>query len=95
MSKRASAGEQIESTLQLVATTERTENEPASAAVVRALSNAAGVPFDELPPLYDVIDPDALDTLCASIDGSSTIEFTYNDYRVVITDSHTIEVQTR
>lgn len=95
MSKRASGGEQIESALQLVASTKRTENEPASAAVIRALSNAAGVPFDELPPLYDVIDPDALDTLCASIEGSNEIKFTYNEYRVVITDSHTVEVQTR
>ena len=38
----------------------------ASIAVVKAVSTATGVPIDELPLLYDVIDPDALNAIVQS-----------------------------
>lgn len=34
-----------------------------STAVIKAVADATGKPFDELPLLYDVIDPDALDAI--------------------------------
>ncbi|MFD1564467.1 HalOD1 output domain-containing protein [Haloarchaeobius amylolyticus] len=43
----------------------------------------------ELPPLYDAVDPDALDDLFASgcqseTDRSGRIEFQYNGYTVIV-----------
>lgn len=37
-----------------------------STAVVMAVADTTDTPPDELPPLYDVIDPDALDTIFQS-----------------------------
>lgn len=48
----------------------------ASLAVVSAVSSAAGVdPTDLDPPLYEVIDPDALDSLFQTETGSVTFEY--------------------
>ncbi|THE65558.1 hypothetical protein D8Y22_07020 [Salinadaptatus halalkaliphilus] len=45
-------------------------------AVIDLVSRATGVDPLELEPLYDVIDPDVLDTICRA-DGFSSLEFTY------------------
>lgn len=48
----------------------------ASVAVVSAVSSAVGIdPTDLDPPLYDVVDPDALDTLFQDETGSVTFEY--------------------
>lgn len=56
--------------------------------VVSAVADAAGVPPQELtPPLYDVIAPDAIETLFSSRDGRSTptsLSFEYDDYAVTV-----------
>lgn len=44
-----------------------------------------------MPPLYDVLDPDALDALVASMAGGS-VSFTYAGYRVTVDNSRAIEV---
>lgn len=66
------------------------ESEPVSAAVVEAVSNVTNTPPTELDPLYNVINPDALDLLYKStydgtprVSGGSTT-FTYNDCRVTV-----------
>ncbi len=41
----------------------RAEHESAAAAIVEAVSAAADVDPAELPPLYEFVDPDAIDTL--------------------------------
>ncbi len=39
------------------------QTEDVSTAVIMAISEATGTPATELPPMYDAIDPDALDAI--------------------------------
>lgn len=59
-----------------------------STSVVQQVAERAGVDATELPPLYDSIDPDALDAIFASTTSSTSrsgrIEFTYAGYRVTV-----------
>lgn len=54
-------------------------------AIVRSVAEGTGADLDELPPLYDVVDPDALETL---LDGDErvpiSVRFTYAGHRVRI-----------
>jgi hypothetical protein len=69
------------------------KHESPSEAIVTAIAAKERVTETGLPPLYNQIDPDALDTLVA---GQSTddiqISFTYSGYTVRIRDSETIEI---
>lgn len=63
--------------------------ESPSTAVVTAVAAASGVDPISIDPLYEVIDPDALNSIVATTDGASDsssarIEFTYQDYRVLV-----------
>lgn len=64
---------------------ERTES--LSQRVVEAVADAKDVdPLDLEVPLYEAVDPDALDSLFrASDDLEGVIEFTYYDYQVRVT----------
>ena len=53
--------------------------------IVTVVAQARGVDPMELEPLYDVMDPDALDDLCESSDGNLELAFDYADVRVVVT----------
>lgn len=72
-----------------------------STTVVRRVANEAGVEPTALPPLYEWIDPDALDALFASRPGgkdrSGRIEFPYLDYEIAVDceDETTITVTER
>ena len=66
-----------------------------SEAVVTAVADAKGISTVALtPPLYDVIDPDALETVVASMtsrpdDHVGRVEFSYSGYEITITgDGH-------
>lgn len=50
-----------------------TGDETVSQQVVKAVADAKGVDPLDLPPLYDSIDPDALDALFSHADSSSSI----------------------
>jgi len=63
-----------------------------SALVVNALSAATETPADELPPLYRVIDPDALDVLFSGCDTDGSVEFQYAGQTVTVFADRTIEV---
>ncbi|OIB57844.1 HalOD1 output domain-containing protein [Natrialba sp. SSL1] len=59
----------------------------ASLAVIEAVSTATDCDPTELPPLYDTIDPDALDALFSdqtATDVRPEISFTYDQYEVTI-----------
>ena len=64
--------------------------EPVSIRTVRRIARLEGVDPAELhPPLYEAIDPEALDSLFDSADetdriGSVTVEFEYCGYRVTV-----------
>jgi hypothetical protein len=74
-------------------------SEPPSTRIVRAVAAAEGVDPAELsPPLYDVVDTDAVDALFAS-GGSqpppvgTRVSFTYNGYRVRVEGDGEVSVE--
>ena len=65
----------------------RTEwSEVPSNAIVTTVAALADVPVDELPPLYEYVDPDALNGLFDSPDARSDLQlsFSYLDYDVTV-----------
>lgn len=61
----------------------------ASVTVIEAVSEAANTPVEQLPILYDVIDPDALDALFSARPADATpfdgeVTFTYAGFRVTV-----------
>jgi hypothetical protein len=74
----------------------RAETESVMIAVVEAMSEVAGTPPEELPPLYNTIDVEALEKLFAQRgDGpnpSLSATFTYHDYRVTVEDGVTVAI---
>ena len=50
--------------------------------ILSDIADAEGVPIDRLPPLYDVLDPESLDTLLES--GGVTVTFSYCGYEVTV-----------
>lgn len=71
---------------------------PISMRVVERVAHAKGVDFTELPPLYEAIDTDALDTLFlprapgAAGDGPC-VEFSYAGFEVVVRSPRDIDVR--
>jgi hypothetical protein len=67
---------------------ERERDQTTTRAVVEALSIALDVPETELPPIYDAVDPDALDDIfrsddaLATPDGGGHVIFEYEARRV-------------
>lgn len=71
-----------------------TENTPVYA-VVSAIAEATGDdPLDELPPLHETIDPDALNSLFTSRSSTtvSQVSFQYAGYVVVVKGSGEVHV---
>lgn len=70
-----------------------------STAVVKAIAEREGIdPLDMDPPLYDVIAPDALDTLfarSADIGDARTgrVVFEYNGYEIEVTSDGDVHVE--
>lgn len=67
-------------------------------AVVAAVADADGVsPVEVTPPLYEAIDPDALETVVASMtsgpdEPAGRVEFAYSGYEVVVTEDGEVSV---
>jgi len=61
------------------------------------LAEARGIPGSELTPrLYEILDPDALERLVASMsDDDGKVVFSYEDYRVTVLSSGEITIQER
>ena len=78
--------------------TERTaETEPVSQTVVLAVADATGDDPMELPPLYDTVDPDALNRLFEDrTDGTERLggsfEFAYADCDVTVRADGTVNI---
>lgn len=64
--------------------------------VVEVVSDAKGVDPDELSPLYNVIDPDALNTLfdprTTSHQAAAQVEFSYEGYTVIVTSDGQVDI---
>lgn len=58
---------------------------PASTRVIEAIARAERTdPLNLGRPLYQVVDTDALDTLCRTGSSTTTVAFTYLGYRVTV-----------
>ncbi|MFB6303356.1 MAG: HalOD1 output domain-containing protein [Haloferacaceae archaeon] len=68
------------------------DDESTLAAVVRAVSAVEGVEPTDLPPLYEAVDPDALDRLVQSIRSAGFVVFSYADYTVAVHADDVVEV---
>lgn len=67
--------------------------ESPSEAIVTTIAAKERVSETKLPPLYNQIDPDALDALVAGrADDNIEISFTYSGYTVKVRDSDIIEI---
>lgn len=60
------------------------EDEPPSMAVVRGLDTATVDDGTEIPPLYESIDPDALNALCSSLQEEGRIEFQHHGFHITV-----------
>ena len=71
-------------------------DESVSIAVVTAVSTRRGVAPTELPPLYEWIDPDALDALFKPTRRGGPrrgeLEFTYDGHEITVTHGDCLEI---
>lgn len=65
---------------------------PVSRTVVRAIAEARETSPLALPPLADVLDPDALDALYAGERAASRVTFEYAGYSVAVAPDRTVTV---
>lgn len=73
---------------------EQADDAPISTAVVEAIADVEAVESTELEfALYDVVDLDALEDLCASGDEELVLEFTVEDYRVRVRGDRAVFVE--
>lgn len=71
----------------------RTRNRPISERLVSKVAAQEGVEPTKLPtPLYDSINPDALDDLIESIAGEGRVDFSYHGYHVTVTSDGEISL---
>lgn len=73
------------------------DTEPVSEAVVSAVADAKDVSTVDLPPLYDVIDPDALEAVVTSMtrrpgEPAGRVEFSYSGFEVTVTGDGDVSV---
>lgn len=72
--------------------TTRSPHTPMSDLVIQAIADAEECdPSMVTPPLYDAIDPDALDAIYAR--ASPRVEFDYTEYHIEITPVRRVTVQ--
>lgn len=84
-------------------TYQATPSQSLTEAVIEAVASASGLDAlevaNEFGPLYEVIDPSALDSLFQSSDGSSrsvgSVTFEYADYRVTVDQTGRVELANR
>lgn len=70
-----------------------TESDQPSLTIVEAVAAATDREMTDLPPLYDTIDADALDTLVNGESSSVAVSFQYADTEVTVGGNGSIEIQ--
>ncbi|MFC6964796.1 HalOD1 output domain-containing protein [Halocatena marina] len=74
-------------------TGDETIQESITSAVVSRIAASTGRDETELPPLYETLDPDALDELfCSSTANMATLSFKYAGQQVTIHSDRTIHL---
>lgn len=88
----------MEHTPPLMIEHEFSDTETATVAVIDAVAAVTGTRPTDLPPLYDAIDPEALDGLFESFERRSSetlrVEFSYHGLTVVVRDGLEVSVRT-
>ncbi|MFB6164739.1 MAG: HalOD1 output domain-containing protein [Haloarculaceae archaeon] len=85
----SNGGREPDRPVELISVAEADGRDSPSEAVVRAVAAVSDRRPDALEPLYDAVDPDALDALCASTPDDTardalTVEFRYGGYDVAV-----------
>lgn len=60
--------------------------------VIEAVAAYSNTPPEELPPLYNTLDPDALDVLFPSDGMNGRVDFSYANYKVTLRSDKEIEL---
>lgn len=68
-------------------------DEEVSTAVVRAIEEVTNTPVVESPPLYDAVDPDALDSLFRDRDTDGEVQFEHDGYRITATGAGEVRIE--
>lgn len=68
------------------------EGESTAEVVITAVAAVSDDPVMTLPPLYECLDPDALDSLFPESTRNGNVTFTYNGFLVVVTATETVQV---
>ncbi len=67
-----------------------------STEIIRKIAAVTGEEPTELPPIYDTIDPEALDKIVNSVASEDfEIEFVYGDYRVMIDETGVVTIDNK
>lgn len=66
-----------------------------STAIIKTVAARADVSPQALPPLYESVDPDALDRLFVSSGDKTTVSIDYAGYEVVVTGDGRVQVTDR
>ena len=64
---------------------------PVSEQVVQTVASQSNTDALDLPPLFDTLDPDSLDTLIREMD-EGKVSFTYAGYNITVTTDGGVEV---
>lgn len=69
-------------------------DEEVSTAVIRALEEVTGTPAGEATPLYNAVDPDALDALFRDrdTDDDYLVQFEHDGYRITVTGDAEVRI---
>ena len=71
--------------------TDHTAGEPIGSTIVDSVAAATDQEPTELHPLYDVIDPEALETLVESVSTpSASVRFFYHGFKVTVSADRTV-----
>lgn len=63
-------------------------------AVVETVAAVEGVdPLELQPPLFEAIDPEALDTLITSANPDTTVQFVYHEYTITVDSDCNVELE--
>ncbi|WP_459193810.1 HalOD1 output domain-containing protein [Halosimplex sp. J119] len=73
----------------------RRQSEELFTDIVSAVATDTGVDVFELPPLGDVLDPEALQTLLAESEATVEVSFDYAGREVVLEDERIVAVRDR
>ncbi|ELY49217.1 HalOD1 output domain-containing protein [Natronolimnohabitans innermongolicus] len=65
------------------------KNTPVNAVIEAVAETTDSDPLD-LPPLYDAVDPDALNTLITGAETNTRVQFQYAGFDVVVQDEEVI-----